>query len=158
VKVERGVFTAATDATAINARCASYPARLADGPGLDQLSLALQQRLTKAELQVALSFRAQHETDDDLLVVDGPLRGRTHLDRTVGYIKTHHASYLPAAQAAVVGTLRPGQRTPAFTIGTTWRNSWISSCLAHPACRGPELSASNARQLGQSQKSRDWPS
>jgi hypothetical protein len=60
-----------------------------------------------------------------LLVVDGPLRGRTHLDRTVGYIKTHHASYLPAAQAAVVGALEPGQRTPVFMMGTSWRrHSW----------------------------------
>jgi hypothetical protein len=57
--------------------------------------------------------------------VDGPLRGRAHLDRTVGYIKTHHASYLPGPQAAVVGALKPGQRTPAFTMGTSWeRNSW----------------------------------
>jgi hypothetical protein len=53
------------------------------------------------------------------------LRGRTHLERTVGYIKTHHASYLPAGQAAVVAALMPGQRTPAFTMGTSWRrNSW----------------------------------
>ena len=57
--------------------------------------------------------------------MDGPLRGRTHLDRTIGYIKTHHTTYLPPEQAAVVGTLGPGQRTPAFTMGTSWRrNSW----------------------------------
>ena len=100
-------------------------ARLADKPGLDQVSLALQQRLANAEVQLALAFRAQHPAADDLLVVDGPLRGRTHLDRTIGYIKTHHASYLPAEQAAVVGALAPGQRTPAFTMGTSWRrNSW----------------------------------
>jgi hypothetical protein len=59
------------------------------------------------------------------LVIDGPLRGRSHLDRAVGYIKTHHTAYLPADQAAVVSQLAPGQRTPAFTIGTSWlRNSW----------------------------------
>ncbi len=34
-------------------------------------------------------------------------------------------SYLPAEQAAVVSALRPGQRTPAFTMGTSWRRtSW----------------------------------
>jgi hypothetical protein len=125
VTVERGLFTAAPDATDIMTRSARYPARLADGPGFDQLSLALQQRLTNAEVQLALTFRAQHPAGDDLLVVDGPLRGRTHLDRTVGYIKTHHASYLPAEQAAVVAALTPGQRTPVFTMGTSWRrNSW----------------------------------
>ena len=44
---------------------------------------------------LALACRAQNPATNDLLVIDGPLRGRTHLDRTVGYIKTHHASYLP---------------------------------------------------------------
>ncbi len=72
-----------------------------------------------------MSFRGKGSAGRDLLVVDGPLRGRTHLDRTVGYIKTHHASYLPPEQAAVVGALRPGQRTPAFMMGTSWqRASW----------------------------------
>ncbi len=125
VRAERGLFTAAPEATDIRTRLASYPARRAAGPGLDQLSLALQQRLTDLEVELAIDIRAAQPGGDDLLVVDGPLRGRTHLDRTVGYIKTHHASYLPAAQAAVVGELRPGQRTPAFTMGTSWRrNSW----------------------------------
>ena len=76
---------------------------------------------------------ARHPAGDDLLVVDGPLRGRTHLDRVVGYIKTHHASYLPAEQAAVVTALRPGQRTPAFTMGTSWRrSSWYLRLPAAP--------------------------
>lgn len=125
VTVERGLFTAAAEAADIITRSARYPARMAEGPGLDQLSLALQQRLTSAEVQLAITFRAQHPEEDDLLVVDGPLRGRTHLARTVGYIKTHHASYLPPDQAAVVAALQPGQRTPTFTMGTSWRrNSW----------------------------------
>jgi hypothetical protein len=125
VSVERGLFTACPEATDIVTRHTRYPARIASAGGLDQLSLALQQRLTEAEVQLALTFRTQHPDDDDLLVVDGPLRGRTHLDRVVGYIKTHHASYLSAEQAAVVAALSPGQRTPAFTMGTSWRrNSW----------------------------------
>jgi hypothetical protein len=125
VTVERGLFTAAPDATDIATSSARYPARLAAGPGLDQLSLTLQQRLTNAEVQLALTYRARHPSEDDLLIVDGPLRGRTHLDRTVGYIKTHHTTYLPAEQAAVVAALRTGQRTPAFTMGTSWRRtSW----------------------------------
>ena len=95
------------------------------GPGYDKLSLALQQRLSALEVELALAFRETGPAGDDLLVVDGPLRGRVHLDRTVGYVKTHHASYLPPQQAAVVSALRPGQRTPAFTMGTSWRrNSW----------------------------------
>jgi hypothetical protein len=125
VAVERGLFTAAPGATNIESRHATYRAWKASGPGMDQLSLALQQRLSDAEVKLALLFRKEHPDADDLLFVDGPLRGRTHLDRTLGYIKTHHTTYLPPEQAAVVGALEPGQRTPAFTMGTSWRrNSW----------------------------------
>jgi hypothetical protein len=134
VTVERGLFTAAPDATDIATSSARYPARLAAGPGLEQLSLTLQQRLTNAEVQLALTYRGQHPSEDDLLIVDGPLRGRTHLDRTVGYIKTHHTTYLPPDQAAVVAALRTGQRTPVFTMGTSWRRtSWY---LQLPGTRG----------------------
>ncbi len=126
VVVERGLFSPAVGEVAdLMTRAGRYVAQAAEGPGLDKLSLALQQRLAYAEVQLAVSVRAAHPGDDDLLVVDGPLRGRAHLDRTVGYIKTHHTSYLPAPQASVVSTLRPGQRTPAFTMGTSWRRtSW----------------------------------
>jgi hypothetical protein len=125
VVVDRGLFTAAAEATGITAGRVSYPARIAKGPAFDQLSLALQERLTSAEVDLALTYRAQNPAADDLLVIDGPLRGRSHLDRAVGYIKTHHTAYLPAGQATVVSRLAPGHRTPAFTIGTSWRrNSW----------------------------------
>jgi hypothetical protein len=157
VSVERGLFTAEPEATGIATRAATYPARLAAGPGLDMLSLALQQRLSDGEVRLALAFRAGGGIEDDLLVVDGPLRGRTHLDRTVGYIKTHHASYLPAEQAAVVAAMQPGQRTPAFTMGTSWRrNSWY---LRLPGAGGapwsgvvrlecsPDLPAAEVRRL-----------
>jgi hypothetical protein len=133
VTIERGMFSASDEATDITTRHARYPARLATDGGPDQLSLALQQRLTQAEVQLALTFRAQNPDGDDLLVVDGPLRGRTHLDRTVGYIKTHHASYLPSDQAVAVAALMPGQRTPAFTMGTSWRrNSWYLRLAGTP--------------------------
>jgi hypothetical protein len=125
VVVERGLFTAAAQAAGLESRHASYQAWTAAGPGMDQLSLALQRRLADTEVQLALLFRKEHPDAGDLLFVDGPLRGRTHLDRTIGYIKTHHTTYLPPEQAAVVGALGPGQRTPAFTMGTSWRrNSW----------------------------------
>ena len=123
VVVERGLFTAAPEAADIDSRHGRYVARKAAGPGMDQLSLSLQQHLSEAEVRLALLFRAAHPDAGDLLFVDGPLRGRSHLDRTIGYIKTHHTTYLPPAQAAVVTALRPGQRTPAFTMGTSWRRS-----------------------------------
>jgi hypothetical protein len=125
VNVERGLFTAYQDAQGISTRHARFPARMAKDGGLDQLTLALQAALSDTEVQLATAFRAQHPDGDDLLVVDGPLRGRTHLPRVVGYIKTHQASYLQGDQAAVVGRLNPGQRTPVFSMGTSWqRNSW----------------------------------
>jgi hypothetical protein len=133
VAVRRGLFTSAADAASIDSRHASYPAVAAAGPGIDKLSLALQRQLSDAEVQLALQFRSEHPDAGDLLFVDGPLRGRTHLARTVGYIKTHHTTYLPAGQAPVVGALRPGQRTPVFTMGTSWRrNSWYLRLAGAP--------------------------
>ncbi|OHV54328.1 hypothetical protein [Pseudofrankia sp. BMG5.36] len=72
----------------------------------------------------------QHTADrsagqaDDLLVVDGPLRGRTRLPRTLGFVKTHHTQYLPAAQHAVVGALGRAERTPIFLLNNRRDASW----------------------------------
>jgi hypothetical protein len=124
VRVDRGLYTAAREATDLKTRHATYTYRHAPG-GLDKLTLAVQQRLTELEVELAASWRAANTGDDDLLIVDGPLRGRTHLARTAGYIKTHNKSYLPPAQTDVVAALGPGQRTPVFTMGTSWdRHSW----------------------------------
>jgi hypothetical protein len=133
VSVERDLFTGVSGATDLVTRSARYTARAAKSGGLDDLSLAMQQRLALAEVQLAQSYREQHPEGEDLLIVDGPLRGRTHLDRTVGYIKTHHTSYLPPPQAAVIAALKPGQRTPAFTMGTSWRrHSWYLQLAGTP--------------------------
>ena len=86
VAVERGLFTAAPDATDLVSRHGLYPARRAAGPGLDQLSLALQQRLADAEVQLAMLFRKDNPDASDLLFVDGPLRGRTHLPRGLWWL------------------------------------------------------------------------
>jgi hypothetical protein len=60
----------------------------------------------------------------DLLVVDGPLRGRSQLPRTLGFVKTHHTQYLPAAQHAVVGALDRAERTPIFLLNNRRDASW----------------------------------
>ncbi|HKB31873.1 MAG TPA: hypothetical protein VKD26_13700, partial [Streptosporangiaceae bacterium] len=157
VTVHRGLFTAAAGAADIATRHGRYPARRADAGGLDQLSLALQRGLADAEVQLAVMFRASHPGGDDVLVVDGPLRGRSHLERTVGYIKTHHASYLPGAQATVVASLAPGQRTPVFAMGTSWRRiSWYlrlpgaDSGAGSGAIAGPGAGASSGLGAGSS--------
>jgi hypothetical protein len=76
-----------------------------------------------AELEAAEAAAAPG--DVDLVVVDGPLRGRQHLSGAVGYVKTHHVTYLPPELNAVVARLGPGERTPLFRLGTDWsRISW----------------------------------
>jgi hypothetical protein len=95
------------------------------------LSQALQGKLAEVEAIAATEARGEaggtgsHGAEADLLIVDGPLRGRQHLPRVLGYIKSHHATYLPPELNAVVRALAPGQRTPAFHMGTSWeRHSW----------------------------------
>jgi hypothetical protein len=122
VKVDRGLYAATGED--IKTRHATYAFHHTPG-GLDKLTLGVQGRLAALEVELANSWRAHSNVEDDLLVVDGPLRGRTHLARTVGYVKTHQKSYLRPEQAAVVAALEPGQRSPVFGMGTSWeRSSW----------------------------------
>ena len=113
-KVRRGLFTTAAHATDIQIRAGIYRARHTIGsdtvPLTMTLSNALQQALAEIEVITAIAARAalpraaehaaslprgQDGADDDLLVIDGPLRNRAHLPRTIGLIKTHRAGYLP---------------------------------------------------------------
>jgi hypothetical protein len=133
--LRRGLFTVAQHAGDIVTRAGSYAAeRVKDGaasvPLMVRLSAALQRRLGEVEVQVALEARAEsHQrglpSDDDLLIIDGPLQGRQHLPRAIGYIKSHRTTYLPPDLNPLVGRLEPGQRTPVFLMGTSWqRHSW----------------------------------
>lgn len=118
--VERGLFTSAPEAETITTRHATFTARMVDSDLPDRLSLALQQRM--GELEICL---AGHAGDADLIVVDGPLRGRQHLPGAIGYIKTHHVAYLPPIVSDVVADLKAGQRTPLFVTTSSWsRYSW----------------------------------
>ena len=133
-ETRRGLFTVAPHSADIATWAGSYTAHRttpASGTPLTMtLSQLLQRRLTEIEVVAAATARsavAGHGGSDagDLLIVDGPLRGRQHLPRTLGYIKSHRSSYLPPELNAVVATLRPGQRTPVFLMGTSWdRHSW----------------------------------
>ncbi|NRQ33332.1 hypothetical protein HII36_15965 [Nonomuraea sp. NN258] len=123
-EIHRSVFSASAHATDIATSAATYRAHRAADASAEELSLALQRRVTQLEVDLALRYRDE-TGEDDLLLVDGPLRGRSHLPRTVGYIKTHQTAYLPPAQAAVVSKLGAGQRTPIFLVGTSWRrHAW----------------------------------
>jgi hypothetical protein len=133
-EIRRGLFSVAPHASDIVTRAGRYQAHHVAGtdgvPLMARLSQALQRRLADVEQQAAAAARAAIQgnglaLDDDLLIIDGPLRGRQHLPRALGYIKSHRSTYLPADLNALVGTLSPGQRTPIFLMGTTWdRHSW----------------------------------
>jgi len=121
-EVERGLFTASPSAEDILAGQIRYPVHRLSGTGeLSKLPAAVQGPLTALEVKVSAAVR----DDDDLLVVDGPLRNRRQLPRTLGYIKTQHSQYLDARLSAVVTGLGARQRTPVFRLGTAWGGySW----------------------------------
>ncbi len=121
--VERGMFSAAPGASDVTTRLGAYPARMAAGSDPEQLMLAVHERMTRVE--VAIAEAAASNNDVDLIVIDGPLRGRQHLPRTVGFIKSHAVRYLPDDLHRLVARLAPGERTPVFTIGSDWsRHAW----------------------------------
>lgn len=123
VRVDRSLYSAVEAATDLRTGHATYVARRTKA-GLPGLQAGVGQRLAELEAELAATWR-DGGVQDDLLVLDGPLRGRQHLARTVGYVKTHHATYLPQAQAEVIASLEAGQRSPVFLMGTSWeRHSW----------------------------------
>ena len=141
-KLRRGLFSVAPHASDILTRAGGYKAhhvriKRAGAPVMATLSQSLQGRLAEVEAIAAAEARGMSgdagaappghpgNSASDLLIVDGPLRGRDRLPRALGYIKSHHATYLPPELNALVATLTPGQRTPAFHMGTSWdRHSW----------------------------------
>ena len=133
IEARRGLFTVAPHAVDVStfagtyAACHTVPSTTM--PLSVTLSSALQRRLADMEVLVAVSARSQLAahgvTGDDLLVVDGPLRGRNHLPRAIGFIKSHRTAYLPPALHSMVGALAGGERTPVFLMGTSWdRHAW----------------------------------
>jgi hypothetical protein len=123
-QVAHGVFAPGPELAPVAAhpRAVYRPYRVA-GEEPAHAEQELQRRLY--ELEVAVSEAARQDSDD-LLLVDGPLRGRRNLPRTLGYAKTHHKRYLEdPALARVITGLAPGQRTPVFLLGAPWnRYSW----------------------------------
>ncbi|GAA2661277.1 hypothetical protein [Paractinoplanes durhamensis] len=122
-EVRRGLFTASPSADTLQTDMIRYEVRRLEGPGeASKLPSAVQPRLTELELEISAVARGG---SDDLLVVDGPLRNRRHLVNTIGYVKTQQKLYLSAALNVVVTSLKPGQRTPVFHLGTVWGGwSW----------------------------------
>ena len=139
----RGLFTIAPHAVDIHTWAGTYAVTQATPDPAQSLAVALSAALQRklAELEVFTAAAARDSlpdhgiaAEDDLLVIDGPLRGRQHLPRTLGYIKSHRSSYLPVELHRMVGTLTAGQRTPVFKMGTSWeRHSWYLRLPCLPA-------------------------
>ena len=130
-EVRRGIVTTAERAVDVVTGAGRYTvdviAAKPNQPPAQALSQRVQGLLNEVEVAAAGQARERLGCDDDLLVVDGPLRGRDRLARAVGYIKTHHMAYLDPDQNAVVAMLGPGQRTPIFRLTSTggWsRYTW----------------------------------
>jgi hypothetical protein len=124
--VARGLFTASPSTGDVVAGSVRYAVHRIEGTGeASKLPAAVQGPLTALEIEVSAAARDAGSDGTDLLVVDGPLRNRRQLPRTIGYVKTQQKQYLPAALTPVVTSLRPGQRTPVFKLGTVWGGwSW----------------------------------
>jgi hypothetical protein len=117
----RRVLVASTETTSLVTRAGEYMPQMTTGNSPEELSLALQNRLTNLEIEIAKQAHGEAE----IIVIDGPLRGRQDIDGAVGYVKTHRVSYLPDHLQPVVANLQAGHRTPVFMFTTSWsRYSW----------------------------------
>jgi hypothetical protein len=125
-RVARGLFTASPSAGDMQAGSVRYEVHRISGSGeASKLPAAVQAPLTALEIDISAAARDTGSDGTDLLVVDGPLRNRRQLPRTLGYVKTQQKQYLPGPLTAVVTALRPAQRTPVFHLGTVWGGwSW----------------------------------
>lgn len=130
-RVLRGVFAAA-GVEVISTRHGDYAAVPVVDDSPEGIYLAVHTKMTALEAEVSAAVLAG-DVVPELVVFDGPLRGRT---RGVGYVKTQHVQYLPDEQHRVVGALAAGERTPMFLIGGRWsRWSWylrLPGAVAHP--------------------------
>lgn len=129
-EVEHSLFSSVTEASPIDCRQVTYQVRRSEGDAPEDLWLAIQLRMGHLEERLAASAEAE------LVIVDGPLRGLHGMRNAVGYVKTHHVSYLPAELHHIAVGLRPGQRTPIFcTLGRWSRYSWylrLPGAEGHP--------------------------
>jgi hypothetical protein len=118
-EVRRGIFTG-IDAESVETKMGLYEVMSTRGSTPEELWLGIQERMGDLEGLVA-----EGQSDAALVVVDGPLSHRRHVEGAVGYIKTQHVQYLPDELRAGLGSLPVGCRTPLFLTTTSWsRFSW----------------------------------
>jgi hypothetical protein len=123
--VRRGLFAPTPLVDALDTSAGRYHGVQTEGSGAERLWLDLQREMAASEHEASVA--AVGAAGAELVVVDGPLRDRAHLRGLVGMVKAHHTRYLPDPAAVVLAGLEPGERTPAFTIGSGTRfarHSW----------------------------------
>jgi hypothetical protein len=135
-EVRRGVLCPGAAVDPIVTRHGGYRPYPVPDAGGDPIAQALGRVRGDLEGRVAVEAMASADDRAGLLVVDGPLGDRRHIPGAVGYVKTHHVSYLPAALQTVATGLRVGDRTPLFAIGDRrFRYSWylrLPGAATHP--------------------------
>lgn len=132
VEIERGLYTAVAGAESIVTAHGTYEVKRATGDDDAALYLSVHTNMTDLETSMSVDL-----DDADLVVFDGPLRGRV-IASGVGYVKTQHVQYLEPEQSKVLTALDDGQRTPLFAIGGRFpRWSWY---LRLPGPRSHALS------------------
>lgn len=120
VEVGRGLFACGAGLAPVETRTVRYPVQRVTSEDGDQLVNGVQDAMRELEIQVVT-----RSGDADLVVVDGPLRGRQDVPNAIGYVKSHRVEYLPDIVADTLRALGPGERTPLFTMQTSWRRwSW----------------------------------
>ena len=117
-RVERAVVAAGARAggeiATVHGRYGFVPAQ---GDDPDAVYLAIHELMTALEARVATA------PDCDVVVFDGPLRGRNDA-QAVGYVKTQRVQYLPDDLMPVLVALGDGERTPLFLIGGRGFSRW----------------------------------
>lgn len=140
VSIGRRLYAAAPSATDVDTVHGAYEMRRCAGDDPEVLSMDLQRDMAELEARTAANVACG---DRDLAIVDGPLRAGHDTvespERLVGYIKTHHRSYLPDDLTRdVVGVLRVGERSPLFVTGG--RRTSFSWYVRLPGGNGHPLS------------------
>jgi hypothetical protein len=117
---ERCLISAA-ETDDLDTKAGRYTFHLAASQEPEQLTATIQLRLSSLEISIADRVAGAV----DLVIIDGPLRGRQNLSNAVGYIKSHLVAYLPPELQSIIGKLKAGERTPVFFFTTSWsRYSW----------------------------------
>ena len=113
VNVGRGMYTPSSHLVDVETRAGRFAARRTPDAQPESLMYAVHADMSEVEARIAEEARRR---GDELLLLDGPLRKAAHIPDAVGFVKSHHVRYLPAALNRVVATLDAGERTPVFRV------------------------------------------